>query len=514
MSPPFDVIPRLGQWGQQHPWAMLYGAGAAIGLAALVSGVQRWRHGNETTHGSARWATPREVQRVGLYAPHGVVVGRLRGRLLMDNSERHVLLCSPTGGGKGVGVILPTLLPVLQSAWLHWRQHLAWEESALIFDPSEGENADVSGAAREAWGQHVAYFAPGRSPHACINVGDTIRFHTPHEFGDALTIGQSLTAPEKMRQESATSLHFRELAALLLCTAQLHVGYTTGACSLGRVWHFLTQQHTSLQESLKTMATTAHVSQGVHQAIASMTTALRNISGDREISSVWTTAIRPLVLYNDPLVAKSTDTSTLDLNDLQYGAVPLSLYLIAPSPRSLTRLHPLYRVIVDVAMARLMEHPVRTWQQRLLVVGDELPAYGYISSIDQGAADMRKYGIKGLFVTQDLGQLEAVYGQHTAIWGNTDLKVLHAPTNDLTAKRISENMLGRETLTNPVEQRQAGLIGRRSVSMQHMGRSLLTTDEVMELDAQKEIVRLGGIKPILADKVNYRTDWDFQQQKG
>ncbi len=127
---------------------------------------------------------------------------------------------------------------------------------------------------------------------------------------------------------------------------------------------------------------------------------------------------------------------------------------------------------------------------------------------------MRKYGIKGLFVTQDLGQLEAVYGQHTALWGNTDLKVLHAPTNDLTAKRISENMLGRATLTNPVEQRQAGLIGRRSVSMQHMGRSLLTTDEVMELDAQKEIVRLGGIKPILADKVNYRTDGDFQQQKG
>src|SRR5207237_7817040 len=141
---------------------------------------------------------------------------------------------------------------------------------------------------------------------------------------------------------------------------------------------------------LKTMAKTAHSSHGVHQAIASMTTAIKNISGDRELSSVWTTAIRPLVLYSDPLVARSTDTSTLALDDLQYGKTPLSLYLIAPSPMALERLHPLYRVILDVAMTRLMAHPVRTWQHRLLVCGDELPWYCYPRAIDKGIAVMAR----------------------------------------------------------------------------------------------------------------------------
>ena len=79
------------------------------------------------------------------------------------------------------------------------------------------------------------------------------------------------------------------------------------------------------------------------------------------------------MLYNDPLIARSTDTSTFPLEDLQYGAAPRSLYLVAPSPRALTRLHPLYRVVLDVAMARLMEHKVRTWQHRLLLCADELP---------------------------------------------------------------------------------------------------------------------------------------------
>ena len=237
MTTPLDFIPRLGAWGQQHPWAMLYGAGAAIGLAALASGLRRVRQGAETTHGSARWATVREVKQVGLYARHGVVVGRLAGRLLLDDSERHVLLCAPTGSGKGTGVILPTLLPAWQSRGLLRTQALAWDESAIIFDPSEGENADTSGALREAWGQRVAYFTPCRSPQTCINVGDTIRFKTPKEFGDSLTIGQSLTAPEQLgrQREAENTKHFREIAASLLATALLHVGYTTGACSLARI---------------------------------------------------------------------------------------------------------------------------------------------------------------------------------------------------------------------------------------------------------------------------------------
>jgi type IV secretion system protein VirD4 len=237
-----------------------------------------------------------------------------------------------------------------------------------------------------------------------------------------------------------------------------------------------------------------------------MTTAIKNISGDRELSSVWTTAIRPLVLYSDPLVAASTDTSTLTLEALQYGKQPLSLYLIAPSPLALERLHPLYRVILDVAMTRLMEHPVRTWRQRLLVCGDELPWYGYTRAIDKGIAVMAGYGIKSLLVTQDLPALEEVYGQHPAIWGNTDCKIFHAPTNDLTAKRISENLMGRGTIAHPVESRQAGLWGQRSVSLQHVARPLLTTDEVMELAPELEIVRVSGCKPILCTKGNYRTD--------
>ena len=442
-----DVIMELGRWGQAHQSAVLTGALGApllVGGARLLLGM---RQAAPTTHGSARWATAREVRQAGLYGKSGVVLGRHAGRVLCDGSETHVLLVAPTRSGKGVGVIIPTLL--------------SWPASAIVLDPKDGENYDVTGPWRaQHAGNQIAYFTPCRTPHACINVLDTIRLGEPTEVWDTDCVAQSLVAPHKMVRETGATLHFRDLAAMVLKASILHVKYTVRLASLARVWYFLAQQHDDLKGCLKTLQTTAHHAAGVHQAIATLTTALRNITGDRELSSVWTTAIRPLELYNDPLIARSTDSSTFALEDLQYGATPMTLYLVAPSPRALTRLHPLYRVILDVAMARLMEHKVRSWQHRLLLCTDELPAHGYIHAIDQGAADMAGYGMKGLFVVQDIEQLEEVYGEKNNLWGNTEIKLFHAPTNDQTARRIADRLMGEGTVSHPVVQHQGGLLGQ------------------------------------------------------
>jgi type IV secretion system protein VirD4 len=494
-QPLFDGVMRLGGWAQAHPWqvmGVMGGIPMLLGTVRLLAG--RRRQSSPTTYGSARWATSREIKRAGLFERRGVILGQYGHHYLRHDGPEHVLLIGPTRSGKGVSTIIPTLL--------------TWRESALVLDPKDGENYDVTAGWRPQFSD-VHRFTPRRQPSTRMNVLDAVRLGTPMEFGDVQLISESLGAPEKMARENSTSLHFRELANLLRATAILHVLYTSIRKSLAGVWDFLTRQHKSLGECLKAMASTAHRSQGIHQAITSMTRAIQNITGDRELSSVWTTTIRPLVLYSDPLVAASTDASDMAIDDLQYGERPVSLYLIAPSPLELERLHPLYRVILDVAMTRLMEHKVRTWKYRLLNCFDELPWYGYTRAVDKGIAVQAGYGQKDLLVAQDLESLWEVYGTHTAIWGNCHVKVFHTPDNDLTAKRISENLMGSGTVETPVEQRSPLLATRRSVSLQHHGRPLMTTDELMDLPADQEIVRIGGIKPILAQKCDYRTDRNF-----
>jgi type IV secretion system protein VirD4 len=487
-------------WLNAQYW-YIYGGGCALMLVLVLIRVltNRRQRVSSTSYGSSRWATRHEIRQAGLLAVNGgVMLGRYGRHYLRDDSETHILLIAPTRGGKGVGPVICSLL--------------TWMESALILDPKDGENYDVTAGWRGGLGPVYA-FTPRRGPQTRINVLDTVRLHTSKEFGDAQLIAQSLVAPEKMARESQTSLHFRELAALLLTATILHVLYTGKQKSLAGVWQFLTQQHTSLAAALKTMASARHLSHGVHEAIASMTTAIKNITGDRELSSVWTTAIRPLVLYSDPLVAASTDASDVDLDELQYSPKPVSLYLIAPSPMELERLHPLYRVILDAAMARLMEHKVRTWRHRLLSMLDEIAWFGYTRAIDKGIAVKAGYGMKDVLVAQDFESLFDVYGQHTAIWGNCRVKILFAPDNDLTAKRISQNLLGEGTIEQPViHQGGSGLQANASTTYQFHGRPLLTPDEVMELDPQLEIIRISGVKPILAQKLDYRTDVNLKQR--
>ena len=111
------------------------------------------------------------------------------------------------------------------------------------------------------------------------------------------------------------------------------------------------------------------------------------------------------------------------------------------------RLYPVYRVIIDVALTRLMEREGQgkpeDYAHRLLLCGDEWPAYGYVPTVDAEVSTMAGYGIKGWFIAQDIPQFEETYGVDSALWGNTHCKIFHAPDNDTTAERISRHFLGK-----------------------------------------------------------------------
>ena len=56
---PLDAVLALGTWSQHHSVQVLEGLGGTLAGVGLLSLVRRIRRGDATTHGSARWATPR-----------------------------------------------------------------------------------------------------------------------------------------------------------------------------------------------------------------------------------------------------------------------------------------------------------------------------------------------------------------------------------------------------------------------------------------------------------------------
>jgi type IV secretion system protein VirD4 len=421
--------------------------------------------------------------------------------IVCEDSDKHIALIGPSRSGKGEFHLVPTL------RWF-------WRSSVFVTDPKNGELYQKTRQERAQVGR-VEVFAPFGAPQCCLNVCDSIVLREPREFDDAFLIGQSLTAPRGMTRESEVSLHFRELAALLLAALQLHVGYTAGAVSLPAVWQFLTQRQLPekakgrrVQDTLDLLSKTPHTSAGVHRAISSITNGIAAIGGDREMGSIWSTAMRPLILYNSPWVAASTERSTFALRDLQHGAAPASLFLVAPSPARARRLAPVYRVILDVAMTQLMEREGDAqpgdYQHRLLLVGDEWPVYGYVGTVEDEVATMAGYGIKGLFVAQDLGQWERTYGENNALWSNTHCKLFHAPDSDTTAMRISD-MLGEGTVEYAVHSQGGGMRGQGTVVPHRVSRPVMTASEVRTMAPEQGIAFLSGqgLDPFLFRKLGY-----------
>ena len=80
---------------------------------------------NVATYGSARWATVREARNAGLIGPDGVVLGKLGSDYLRHDGPEHVLCFAPTRSGKGVGLVVPSLL--------------TWPGSCIVHD-IKGEN--------------------------------------------------------------------------------------------------------------------------------------------------------------------------------------------------------------------------------------------------------------------------------------------------------------------------------------------------------------------------------------
>ncbi|SEH12567.1 type IV secretion system protein VirD4 [Sphingopyxis sp. YR583] len=130
----------------------LAAASGFLGCAAAVS-ASLWRARQSrhvTTYGSARWARFGEIDKAGLFGGAGVFIGQYRGRYLRHDGPEHIMAFAPTRSGKGVGLVVPTLLGWTGSAVIHdikgenWKLTAGWRAKlghALLFDPTDPASA-------------------------------------------------------------------------------------------------------------------------------------------------------------------------------------------------------------------------------------------------------------------------------------------------------------------------------------------------------------------------------------
>jgi type IV secretion system protein VirD4 len=505
---PWSIVPWWYHFDAYAPHVFdragaIAGAGGFAGCGAAIFG-SLWRarqSSDVTTYGSARWASKADMSCAGLLGDAGLFLGKTGRDYLRHDGPEHVMAFAPTRSGKGVGLVVPTLL--------------GWTGSVVVHD-IKGENWQLTAGWRARF-SHCLLFNPTDPRSARYNPLLEVR-RGANEVRDAQNIADILVDPEGALERRN---HWEKTSHSLLVGAILHVLYAEEEKTLARVATFLSDPQRSFAGTLDRMMTTNHLGDGehplVHPVVASAARELLNKS-ENERSGVLSTAMSFLGLYRDPVVATITSSSDWRIADLVEAAHPVSLYLVVP-PSDLSRTKPLVRLILNQIGRRLTEElrgdgrgDALKGRHRLLMMLDEFPALGRLDFFETSLAFLAGYGVRAFLIAQSLNQIEKAYGEHNAILDNCHIRIAFATNDERTAKRISD-ALGTATeqraMRNYAGHRLAPWLAHVMVSRQETARPLLTPGEVMQLPASDELVLIAGERPIRATKLRYYDDRRF-----
>ena len=454
--------------------------------------------GNKSLYGTASFATYKDVVKTGLIhktvPPDAVVVGaynhKSKTHILYHNGPEPVLCFAPSRSGKGVSLLLPTLL--------------TWTGSVLMLD-IKGEGWSLSSGWRKNYANNIVLrFDPTDNTNrsAKYNPLAEIRIDATGDQGEAATasrdvadaqvIAQMLVDPDGRGFSTGQggSDHFEKTGCDLLVGVILHLLYKHQATNqptptLPQVNAVLSDPDSLYEEMLEN----DYYHGGPHPLSALAASDMLN-RAERERSSVWSSATKHLTLYRDPILAENISSSDFTARDLMNSARPVSLYLVI-RPSDKERIMPVIRLMVSVFTARLLEETeykdgaqVRHYKHKLLLLLDEFTALRRMELLEQQLPYLSGYGIKCYFLVQDLKQLYRFYTQDENITSNSHIKISFAANELKTAQYIS-NQTGESTIikvqTSASGGRMSAVLNNVSQHYSEVKRPLLTPDEVLRL---------------------------------
>lgn len=224
---------------------------------------------------------------------------------------------------------------------------------------------------------------------------------------------------------------------------------------------------------------------------------------ERLRGSVYSTVENILLVYSDPVVAKATDGSDIDLDEWLDG--PNTIYVVASADEQ-DRLRPLLAVLVQSAIRRAYETANRnggTLTRPCLLLLDEAGNIAPLPDLPTYAATARSHGISLVTIWQDLTQVDAIYGNRApTVMNNHRAKVVLGGIGDPKTLEWVSRLAGEVERTE--RNWSSDGTGRRSVS-EHTVRQRAVPEDVLRRLPENEAVLLYGSLP--AAHIHLRPWW-------
>ena len=431
-------------------------------------------HGSKTLHGSAKFGGIKDVRSANLLVQSGVVLGKFGKQTLKHFGLEHILVFAPTRSGKGVSIVVPTLLD--------------WTESSVVLDIKPELHRMTSGDLQRR-GHRVFKFDPSKEDSHRFNPLSEVRLGTTNASSDIERLAAVLIDPYGEKADK----YFAPAGYAWLCALLFHLLVKAKledqpVPSFADVAAFMSAKDFAVYDDVQDGAFKAlcqsiieydHQDDEINALLNATATEMKGMP-DKQRGGVIGTVSIALRVFQDPVIKQNTSVSDFTIDSLMDDDQPTSLFLVFTSDDH-QRLQPLIKMMIDTIVDKLGSRMENKRKHRLLLLLDEFTSVGKLNSIARGVSFVAGFGIKLLLIIQDLNQLEEHYGKNQSIVGNCHIRVAFAPTEYSSAEQLS-NMVGKTTIIQKKRSTSgSGLSASVSDSLSEVSRALMTPDEIMTM---------------------------------
>ena len=487
--------------------------GAGMRLAVYLKGknAKKYRHGME--YGSARWGTPKDIE--PFMAPKfadNIILTKTE-RLMMSNRppdpknarNKNVLVVGGSGSGKTRFWLKPNLLQC--------------HSSYVITDP-KGSIVVECGNALLQKGYKLKIFNT-------INFSKSMRYNPMayiHSEKDILKLVTALMTNTKGEGQGGDPFWDKaERLLLVSLIAYLHYEAPVEEQNFATLLEMLnTMQVSEDDETYQNPVDLLFEDLGKKKpkSFAVRQYKLYKLAAGKTAKSILISCGARLAPFDIPQLREIMSYDELELDKLGDEKSAL-FFLISDTDTT-------YNFLVALAFSQmfnlLCERADNTYGGRLpyhvRVLWDEAANTGQVPGLEKIVAVIRSREISLTLFYQAMSQCKALYKDHSeTIMGNMDSIVFLGGREASTLKDISENWLGKATISMQTEGRSRGQSESYSQNMQRLGRELMTTSEITTMPGDKCILQLRGLPPFLSPKYdlkkhpNYKYTAEFDKKK-
>ena len=146
------------------------------------------------------------------------------------------------------------------------------------------------------------------------------------------------------------------------------------------------------------------------------------------------------------------------------------------------------------------------------VLWDEAANTGQVPSLEKLVAVIRSREVSLCLFYQQYAQCKAIYKDNAeTILGNMDSVIFLGGRESSTIKEISENWLGKATISMQTEGRSRGQSESYNQNTQRLGRELMTPSELATMPGDKCILQLRGLPPFFSPKYDLKQHPNYKQ---